>query len=53
LNKSVSGKGGVAGVKAAMDLADWVGGAPRLPLLPLKAEDVDILKATLRDEGMI
>jgi 4-hydroxy-2-oxoglutarate aldolase len=53
LNKAVSGKGGVAAVKAAMDLAGWVGGAPRLPLLPLETEDVEVLQTTLRNEGMI
>jgi 4-hydroxy-2-oxoglutarate aldolase len=35
LNKSVSGSGGVAAVKYAMDLAGLFGGNPRLPLLPL------------------
>src|SRR5665647_966798 len=39
LNKSVSGKGGVAAVKYAMDLAGLVGGNPRLPLMPLE-EDI-------------
>lgn len=39
LNKSVSGTGGVAAVKYAMDLAGLYGGNPRLPLLPI-ADDV-------------
>jgi 4-hydroxy-2-oxoglutarate aldolase len=39
LNKSVSGAGGVAAVKYAMDLAGLCGGAPRLPLLPLPEEN--------------
>jgi 4-hydroxy-2-oxoglutarate aldolase len=39
LNKAVSGTGGVAAVKYAMDLAGLYGGLPRLPLLPL-GEDV-------------
>ena len=38
LNKTVSGSGGVAAVKYAMDLAGLNGGEPRLPLLPLKDE---------------
>ena len=38
-NKSVSGSGGVAAVKYAMDLAGLNGGEPRLPLLPL-ADDI-------------
>ncbi len=53
LNKGVSGKGGVAAVKYAMDLAGLAGGNPRLPLLPLKDEDRDGLKKTLEREGMI
>jgi len=53
LNKAVSGKGGVAAVKAAMDFAGFVGGIPRLPLLPLKNEDKDTLKKALEKEGMI
>lgn len=53
LNKFVSGSGGVASVKAAMDLAGFVGGAPRLPLLPMKQEDIDKLKKNLTDERMI
>jgi 4-hydroxy-2-oxoglutarate aldolase len=39
LNKAVSGTGGVAAVKYAMDLAGLYGGNPRLPLLPL-GEDI-------------
>jgi 4-hydroxy-2-oxoglutarate aldolase len=53
LNKAVSGQGGVACVKKAMDLAGFIGGAPRLPLLPMKQEEIDMLKNTLKNEGMI
>lgn len=53
LNKAVSGKGGVAAVKAAMDVAGFVGGFPRLPLIPLKQEDKNALKKKLAGEGMI
>ncbi len=35
LNQSVSGAGGVAAVKGAMDFAGYHGGPPRLPLAPL------------------
>ena len=38
LNRAVSGKYGVAGVKAAMDIVGLYGGNPRLPLLSL---DID------------
>ena len=47
LNKEVSGSFGVAGVKAAMDLCGFCGGAPRKPLLPLTAEQLAALKASL------
>jgi 4-hydroxy-2-oxoglutarate aldolase len=46
LNKSVSGRGGVSAVKATMTLAGLVGGFPRLPLLPLKPHDVQVLTDT-------
>ena len=53
VSRSVSGKGGVAAVKAAMDLAGWVGAYPRRPLLPLTAQAKDELKASLAAEGML
>jgi 4-hydroxy-2-oxoglutarate aldolase len=53
LSRSVSGKGGVAAVKAAMDIAGLVGGYPRRPLLPLPQPARDELKAALQAEGML
>jgi len=53
LNKGVSGSGGVAAVKYAMDLAGLVGGDPRLPLLPLPDDKRAKLEALLKEEGMI
>lgn len=53
LNKSVSGKGGVSAVKAAMNLAGLAGGFPRLPLLPLKGQDVQALSDALKKEKLI
>jgi 4-hydroxy-2-oxoglutarate aldolase len=47
LNKDVSGSFGVAGVKAAMDIAGFSGGVPRKPLLPLTGEQLETLKASL------
>ena len=44
-NKMVSGAYGVAGVKAAADLAGYYGGRPRLPLLPVS----DAERKKLRD----
>jgi 4-hydroxy-2-oxoglutarate aldolase len=53
INKSISGKHGVAGVKAAMDLAGLRGGIPRRPLLPLTPEAREELKQALQQEGLI
>ena len=53
LNKAVSGKGGVAAVKRAMDLAGLAGGAPRKPLLPLDHATFEEMKAVLVREQMI
>jgi 4-hydroxy-2-oxoglutarate aldolase len=53
VNQAVSGSYGVAGVKAAMDLAGLVGGMPRRPLLPLAPGQVASLRETLRQEGLL
>ena len=53
INKAVSGKDGVASVKAAMDLAGFYGGDPRLPLLPIKVEDVATMKKLLEKEMLL
>jgi 4-hydroxy-2-oxoglutarate aldolase len=53
ISRSVSGKGGVSAVKAAMDAAGLVGGYPRRPLLPLPQPARDELKAVLKAEGML
>ncbi len=53
LNKGVSGAGGVAAVKYAMDMAGLRGGDPRLPLLPLSGENKAKIEALLKKEGMI
>lgn len=53
LNKTVSGKGGVAAVKYAMDLAGLVGGSPRLPLLPIDDDIKASIKSKLSAEGLI
>jgi len=47
LNQKVSGKFGVAGVKAAMDIAGFYGGPPRSPLLPLTSEEKQKLREDL------
>jgi 4-hydroxy-2-oxoglutarate aldolase len=53
VSRSVSGKGGVSAVKAAMDMAGLIGGYPRRPLLPLTQQAKDELKAVLEGEGML
>jgi 4-hydroxy-2-oxoglutarate aldolase len=53
INGAISGTHGVAGVKAAMNLAGFVGGIPRRPLLPLSATDVATLKEFLTQEGLL
>jgi 4-hydroxy-2-oxoglutarate aldolase len=53
VNRAISGSYGVAGVKAAMDLAGYVGGSPRRPLLPLDQDARARLQEQLRDEGLL
>ena len=53
VSRSVSGKGGVSAVKAAMDIAGLVGGYPRRPLLPLAQQAKDELRAALKAEGLL
>lgn len=53
INHAISGTHGVAGVKAAMTLAGFVGGIPRRPLLPLDAEQVDALREFLTAERLL
>jgi 4-hydroxy-2-oxoglutarate aldolase len=52
-NKSVSGTGGVAAVKYAMDLAGLYGGNPRLPLLPLGDDTKKKIEDYLKKENLI
>ena len=53
VNAAISGKHGVPGVKAAMDLAGYIGGLPRRPLVPLEAGDIARLHRTLEGEGVV
>jgi 4-hydroxy-2-oxoglutarate aldolase len=53
VNRVISGTHGVAGVKAAMDLAGFHGGIPRRPLLPLSADGRAELRAHLDAEGLL
>jgi 4-hydroxy-2-oxoglutarate aldolase len=53
INHAISGSYGVAGVKAAMDLAGYVGGIPRRPLLPLDDAQRAALQLVLVNEGLL
>lgn len=53
LNRAVSGKHGVAGVKAAVTIAGMNGGEPRPPVAPLSPEAVSELEETLRSAGVL
>ncbi|HEY0256652.1 MAG TPA: dihydrodipicolinate synthase family protein [Candidatus Methylacidiphilales bacterium] len=44
INNAVSGKHGVAGVKAAMNVVGFLGGEPRSPLIPLEPAQVEIIQ---------
>jgi 4-hydroxy-2-oxoglutarate aldolase len=51
LAKSVTTTFGVAGLKAAMDLAGYVGGLPRAPLSPLSPQALDTIRAQVAALG--
>jgi 4-hydroxy-2-oxoglutarate aldolase len=53
LNKRISGSGGVAAVKYAMDMSGFSGGAPRLPLLPLPEGEKTSMREYLKKENLI
>ena len=53
LNQMVSGKFGVAGVKAAMDFAGFYGGPPRAPLPPMTTEEKKKLGEDLAASGFL
>jgi 4-hydroxy-2-oxoglutarate aldolase len=53
INKAISGKYGIPGVKAAMNLAGLKGGIPRRPLLPLTETQCEELRENLKREGVL
>lgn len=53
VNQAVGGSLGIPGVKAAMDMVGYYGGAPRRPLLPLPAEEKARLRAILTAAQML
>lgn len=53
LNKQVSGKYSVTGVKSAMDIAGFTGGDPRRPLRTLSVSQKEDLKKILIESGFL
>jgi 4-hydroxy-2-oxoglutarate aldolase len=53
LNQSVSGAGGVAAVKGAMDIAGYHGGPPRRPLAPLTDAQKQKIRGAIAAAGLI
>ena len=53
LSNEAAGKFGVAGLKAAMDLLGYYGGAPRLPLNRISTQNKQHLKAVLQKAGVL
>ncbi len=53
LNQAISGAWGVAGVKAAMDIAGFKGGQPRHPLQGLSDEAKERVRQIIINEGFI
>lgn len=51
INNAVTGKYGVGGLKAALDLLGYYGGAPRMPILPAKPAERDDIRRMLAALG--
>jgi 4-hydroxy-2-oxoglutarate aldolase len=53
LNACVTSRYGIGGMKAAMDLAGFFGGVPRLPLLPANSAAVADIRVQLEKLGLL
>lgn len=53
INKAVTARFGVAGLKAAMDLLGYFGGEPRAPLSSLNENDKSTLQQLLKNAGLL
>jgi 4-hydroxy-2-oxoglutarate aldolase len=53
VHREVVARLGVPGVKTALDLLGYAGGAPRSPLKLLRERDREIVASTLREAGLI
>lgn len=53
LASAIGSRFGIGGLKAAMTLLGYYGGAPRPPLLPLRAEEVEAVRLELAAAGLL
>ncbi len=53
VNKAITAKYGVAGLKAAMDMLGYFGGEPRSPLSVLNDDDKKLIKQILVNAGLL
>jgi 4-hydroxy-2-oxoglutarate aldolase len=53
VNKAITAKYGVAGLKSAMDMLDYFGGEPRAPLSALNGRDQSLLRQILIDANLL
>ncbi|MDP2036206.1 MAG: dihydrodipicolinate synthase family protein [Ignavibacteria bacterium] len=53
VNKAITAKYGVAGLKAALDMLGYFGGEPRSPLSPLQEDDKEKVKSILVTAGLL
>jgi 4-hydroxy-2-oxoglutarate aldolase len=53
VNQAVTGRMGISGLKAAMDMLGFYGGPPRLPLMPLAEDRRRELRSILESERLI
>ena len=53
ITERATGKHSVSGVKGAMNLLGYRGGEPRVPVLPLKPDELEEVRSVLREEGFL
>ena len=53
LAHAIGARFGIGGVKAAMALRGYYGGPPRPPLLPLRDEEIEVLRLELAGAGLV
>ena len=53
VNKAITGKYGVAGLKAAMDMLGYFGGDPRSPLNKMSKNELEDMKNILKEADLL